>query len=212
MKNLIGKKFERLTVIQRGGNNRWGNSRWLCRCECGNEKIILGKNLKSGHTKSCGCLHIEKTIERSITHGHTTKRNISKTYQAWHDMISRCTNPNNKRYQDYGGRGIKVCKRWLKFENFLEDMGEVPEGCQIDRIDNNKGYDKSNCKWSTRKEQQRNMRNNLYFTYKNKTQLLIGWAEQFNINYQTLYSRIFILGWSIEKALTTPVRKRSSNE
>lgn len=198
--DLIGKEFGRLVVVKRMDNDKWGNLRWLCKCNCGKEKNIHGSNLKSGDTKSCGCLYKEKVIK----HGYSK----TKTYKSWQCMIERCTNPKRKAYQDYGGRGIMVCTRWLKFENFLEDMGKRPEGCSIDRINNYKGYKKSNCKWSTRKEQQRNMRNNLYFTYKNKTQLLIEWAEEFNINYRTLYKRIFSYGWSIKKALTTPVRKR----
>ncbi len=194
--NLIGQKFGRLIVIRRADNDKQGKSRWLCLCDCGKEKIIRGNNLKSGNTKSCGCLKIK--------HGHRK----TKTYRSWASMIQRCTNPKNKRYRDYGGRGITVCKRWMKFENFLADMGEVPEGYQIDRINNNKGYCRSNCRWVTAKTNNRNKRNNLYFTYKNKTQLLIEWVKETKIPYSTLWNRIFRLSWPIEKALTTPIQKR----
>lgn len=199
--NLIGQKFGRLVVLKRMDNDEWGHLRWLCLCDCNKEKTIQGNHLKSGHTKSCGCLYREGN---NTKHGHRK----TKTYKSWSSMIQRCTNSQNKRYQDYGGRGIKVCKRWRKFENFLKDMGEVPEGYSIDRINNNKGYKKSNCRWTTSRINNRNKRNNLYFIYKNKTQLLIEWVEEVGIPYDTLWNRIFRLSWPIDKALTTPVQKR----
>ena len=209
MIDLVGQKFGRLIVLKRMDNDKWGHLRWLCKCDCGKKIIAQGHHLKDNHTQSCGCLAKEQLIERSTTHGHTTRRNISKTYVSWLHVIQRCTNPNDKRYKDYGGRGIKVCKRWMKFENFLEDMGEPPtDEHSINRIDNDGNYCKENCEWSTRKEQGRNKRNNLYFTYKNKTQLLIQWAEEYQIPYSVLWDRLFKLGWSIEKALATPVQKR----
>ncbi|KKL65213.1 hypothetical protein LCGC14_2157220 [marine sediment metagenome] len=207
MNNLVGQKFGRLIVLKRMDNDKWGHLRWLCKCDCGKKIIAQGHHLKDNHTQSCGCLAKEQLIERSTTHGHTTRRNISKTYVSWLHVIQRCTNPNDKRYKDYGGRGIKVCKRWMKFENFLEDMGKIPEGYSIDRINNNKGYKKSNCKWSTKKEQSRNTRRNRSGTYGGKTQLLIEWSEETGIPYSTLWQRIYRLGWSIEKALTTPAKK-----
>ena len=209
MNDLIGQKFGRLIVIKRMGNNKWGNLRWLCRCVCGKEKTIQGSHLKSGATKSCGCLNREKTSIVNTKHGHLKNGKRSKTHIVWQHMIQRCTNLRDKGYPNYGGRGIKVCKRWQNsFENFLEDMGEVPEGYQIDRINNNGNYCKENCRWSTRKEQQRNKRDNHLETYKGKTQCLAAWAEEFDINYSTLCSRIFRSGWSIEKALTTPIQKK----
>ncbi len=208
MENLIGKKFERLVVLKRMDSDRNRNSRWLCRCDCGKEKIIIGRNLKNGNTKSCGCLYREGN---NTKHGHSTRTKMSKTYSTWQGMIQRCTNPNNKRYQDYGGRGIKVCQKWLKFINFLEDMGEPPSNKhQIDRIDNDGNYCKENCRWATSKEQNRNSRNNRLITYKGKTQCLIELAEEYQIPYTILLDRINRLGWSIEKALTTPTRRKNS--
>ena len=201
--DLIDKKFGRLVVIKRMDNDEWGRLRWLCKCYCGKEKIIVGQSLRSGATKSCGCLQKEIVSIANTTHGQTR----TKTYDVWHNMIQRCTNPKHKYYKHYGGRGIKVCKRWMKFENFLEDMGKIPEGYSIDRINNNKGYKKSNCKWSTKKEQSRNTRRNRSGTYGGKTQLLIEWSEETGIPYSTLWQRIYRLGWSIEKALTTPAKK-----
>lgn len=198
--DLIEQKFGRLVIIKRMDNDKWGHHRWLCRCVCGKEKIINGGDLKSGNTKSCGCLRIK--------HGHNNREKTSETYKSWQGMIQRCTNPKNKHYHCYGGRGIIICKRWLEFENFLEDMGERPEGYQIDRINNNRNYCKSNCRWVTSKENNRNRRDNIFITYKNKTQLLIEWAEETGIPYRTLWNRIVLLGWSIERALTTSVRKQ----
>lgn len=204
--DLTGKQFGRLVVIHRICNNKRENIQWLCNCDCGKEKIIAGTSLKSGVTKSCGCLQKEITIKRLTKHSHTKNGQTSKTYSTWIDMIQRCTNPNSKDYHNYGGRGITVCKKWMKFENFLKDMGESPEKHQIDRADNNKGYCKLNCRWATRKEQQRNTRANHMITFGGKTQCLAAWAEELKISYQTLHARLR-RKWSIEKALTTPARK-----
>ncbi len=204
--DLTGQKFGRLFVIERMANNKHRQSMWLCRCDCGKEKTIWSGDLKSGNTKSCGCLKREKITIANTTHGHSTTIKMSKTYDAWQSMIQRCTNPKSMYYYNYGGRGIAVCKRWRKFENFLKDMGIPKNGLTLDRVNNDKGYCKSNCRWATRKEQNRNKRNNIFVTHKNETRLLLDWAEEFNINYHTLYGRIFILGWSVEKAFTTPVK------
>lgn len=119
---------------------------------------------------------------------------------------SRCNDINDKRYKDYGQKGITVCQKWLKFENFLKDMDERPLGHTIDRKNNNKGYYKRNCRWATPKQQQRNRQNNKIITHNNKTQLLVEWSEETGISYDTLYARIYRLSWSIKKALTTLVR------
>lgn len=207
--DLTGQKFIRLIVIKRVANNKHGKSMWLCLCKCGQKTIVLSNNLRSGASKSCGCY----STNNALKHGHTKNKKTTKTYYSWSDMIARCINLNDKYYKDYGGRGIKVCKRWLNsFENFLEDMGEVPKGLQIDRIDNNKGYYKDNCRWVTSKQNSRNRRNNRLITYDGKTQCLSTWAEEFNIDQHVFRGRIK-LGWSMKEALTTPVRKkRKHNE
>jgi hypothetical protein len=153
--DLKGKIFGRLTVIEEAGKNKYGAFWWKCKCECGNIKKVYGMNLTRGLTKSCGCLRIEKTVQRSTTHGkfHTF------AYKVWADMLQRCNNPNSSSYQDYGGRGITVCERWQKFENFFEDMGErLYSNLTIERVDNSKGYSPDNCVWADKFVQARNKR------------------------------------------------------
>ena len=207
--NLIYKKFGRLIVIERMNNDKQGRSRWLCQCNCKNKNkvIIQSSNLKNEHTQSCGCLQKEKLIKRSTKHGHTKNGKITKIYNIWKQMIQRCTNSNYKQYYLYGGRVITVCRRWLKFENFYKDIPGWKSDLQIDRINNNGDYCKNNCRWVTKSQQQRNTRSNRLEIYSGKTQLLIVWAEEYGINYHTLYNRIK-RGWLIEKALLTPVRKK----
>ena len=183
-----GDKYGRLTAVKFIEIKKNGHQYWLFKCDCGNEKIICVNNVKRGNTKSCGCLY--------ATHGMYGTR----AHTSWKSMKGRCLNKNYSDYKNYGGRGIKVCKEWLTFENFFEDMGERPENKSLDRIDNNKGYSKENCKWSTQKEQMNNTRRNHLLTYKGKTQNIKQWSEEVEINYSTLCSRISQFEWSISKA------------
>lgn len=206
--DLTRQQFNKLIVVRYCNRNKHNQIQWLCKCSCGKETIVTTYKLKSGHTKSCGCLKIEKLIERSTRHTHSTRNRMSTTYKSWSGMIQRCTNKKEKQYADYGGRGISVCDEWLLFVNFLKDMGEKPnKNHQIDRINNDSDYCKSNCRWATAKQNNRNKRNNHLETYKGKTQSMIEWTEEYNILYETLQSRLNC-GWSIEKALMTPVRNK----
>ena len=193
---LVGQKFGRLMVEKFSRKSKYGYSLWQTRCDCGAEKTVSGSHLKSGHTKSCGCVRKEITSKRYFKHGMTQ----SPIYNIWSNMKCRCLNRNDAQYKDYGGRGILICKAWLdSFETFLSDMGEKPEGLSIDRIDNNGNYEPNNCRWSDRYEQNNNARSNVKITYKGKTLNMAQWARELNINKGTLRSRLNA-GWSTEKA------------
>ena len=198
----IGKKYGRLTILSEPeGEHRYVN----CKCDCGTIKQIQLHALKSGRIVSCGCYNKEVNKERLTTHGmHNTKG----AYFSWQSMKARCLNPNATGYAYYGGRGIKVCERWLKFENFYADMGDPPSGMTIDRIDNNGNYEPSNCKWSTLIEQSNNKRSNHRITFNGLTKTLKQWANTMGINYGTLCGRINVYNWPVERALTQPVRGR----
>lgn len=152
--NLTGRKFGRLTVRNLSGVSKHGNAVWLCSCRCGNTLLVVSASLRNGNTRSCGC----RQIELATTHGHNNGGRKTGTYIRWQAMRDRCSNPNNSKYSYYGGRGIRVCKRWKSFQAFLKDMGECPRSLTLERVDNDKGYTPSNCVWATRKEQIANRR------------------------------------------------------
>jgi len=156
--DLIGKKFGRLFVISE--SKRQGNNiKYLCKCDCGNMSEVFGFSLNNGNTKSCGCLLSETTRKLATKHSHTLNRNPSPEYRTWSSMIQRCTNPNNKNYKNYGERKISVCDRWMKFENFIEDMGERPcKNYSIERLDVNGNYEPENCIWADKFSQSQNIR------------------------------------------------------
>lgn len=204
--DLVGKKFGRLRVLTRNGSNISGNAVWLCVCDCGQKTNVPSNNLKSCHTTSCGCLGHELRIK----HGYAHRKRRSRVYNTWADMIQRCTNSCVSNYPRYGGRGITVCERWLKFENFLEDMGKPPtDKHQIDRTYNDEGYCKQNCRWVTRNQNQRNTRRNRLLTFFHKTQCMIEWAEETGISASIIWQRLK-RGWSTERALTEPMRRRGA--
>jgi hypothetical protein len=199
LNDLTGKRFGRLEVLGRATNDKSGNRMWLCRCDCGEETTVYGVHISRGKSLSCGCLQREETGKRARTHGLRK----SRTYRIWAGMKYRCQSPDCASYRNYGGRGITVCDEWQSFESFYSDMGKAPAGLTLERINNEAGYSKSNCRWATRKEQCNNTRKNKTITHDGLTLTQTQWAERQDINLWTLRKR-FDLGWSNHDALTIP--------
>ena len=196
--DLTGQRFGRLTVESRAANyEKNGDTKWNCVCECGAKKVAHGQNLRKGRTLSCGCLHKELASQRSCTHGMSR----SKIFLLWRAMINRCENSNTKAYKNYGGRGVSVCKRWHSFQNFLDDMGEKPEGLTLERRSNSGNYSPDNCYWATRTRQARNRRKNFLVERNGESKPLAAWAEELNIPYKRLWRRLRQQGLSLAEAI-----------
>lgn len=194
--DLIGKQFDEWTVICMAHEKY----KWICQCSCGNLGEVYSRNLKNGQSKSCGCYKIKVATKHGMYN--------SPEYKAWSNMKDRCYNSKHKNFHNYGNRGVIVCNEWLNsFEVFYTDMGARPSSDHsIERKHNDGNYEPGNCKWGTKTEQSRNTRIVREITFDNRTQCLSAWAEELNILVVTLRHRIDKLGWSIERALTEPVR------
>jgi len=216
--DLTGRKFGRLTCVKDVGRDRGGGVLWLCKCECGNESIVHGGHLRNGHTQSCGCFQKEKNVIVHTTHSLSRDQegNRTKLYHVWDGIKQRCSNQNSTFYKDYGGRGIQVCEDWDDYQNFHQwaISNGYKEGLTIERKDVNKGYFSENCCWATQQQQARNKRSNHKLTFHRETKILVEWAEELGINPYILSNRLR-RGWSVERALTQPLRimpRRKDNE
>lgn len=204
---VAGQQWGRLTTIAEVGRSPRRAILWECLCSCGKTTVTMATSLRSGNTKSCGCLQNERCrVTKNRTHGmiHT------REYRSWASMRNRCANPKNPAYHLYGGRGITVCERWDSFESFYSDMGPRPEDCSLDRVDADGNYEPGNVRWATQKVQQNNRRSNVRITYRGETRTVTEWASVVGLPYSAVSQR-FAKGWNTEKTLTTPLQttKRS---
>ena len=206
--DLTGRRFGLLTVLARAPNTSYGTLAWLCKCDCGETRVAASHNLRYGHTRSCGHL---KGLNRRPANNQMHGGSHSLTYRSWQSMKDRCHNPRSYNYARYGARGIMVCERWRhSFTAFLADMGERPSPeITLDRIDGDVGYLPGNCRWAAVEVQSENRSCHLRFTFGGRTLTLRGWANEAGISKSCLRGRLK-LGWSFEKAITTPVRKSVS--
>ena len=199
--NLAGDKYGRLTLVAEVPGQMVSQSlrKWHVQCECGNTALsVRMTHMRSGNTASCGCIQKEVAATTKTTHG----MHGSPIHRVWGGMVQRCTNPKNKRFADYGGRGISVCKAWETFDGFYADMGaSYLEGLSIDRIDNNKGYSPENCRWATRNEQVRNQRRSRLVNYQGRNICLAEACEMSGLKYNTVEGRLNRYGWPIHCAL-----------
>jgi hypothetical protein len=204
---LTGLRFSRLVVTKFSGKDVRNNSYWDCVCDCGKLTRVRGSELKRGVIQSCGCLGRDRTREVQTAHSHCINGRETKIYRIWDCMKQRCNNPNNASYKNYGGRGIKVCDRWLKsFENFYADVGDCPPGMSLERTDNNGDYTPDNHRWATWEEQGNNRRDNVWISFNGDAKTMAQWARYLGMRLQTLRWRLN--NWSVESAFTTPVRRR----
>ncbi len=194
-KDLTGRKFGRLTAVAFAGSIS-GRYCWHCQCDCGAVSIVRAGRLLSKQTVSCGCYGRTQHVKHGCSNG-------GAEYRIWKHIKDRCCNPNDGAYKNYGGRGIQVCDRWLRsFENFIADMGPRPSRCHsIERKDNNKGYEPSNCCWATRAQQSRNKRNNRWFTHDGQTMTLSEWARHLQMSPAGILTRLN-RGMSVGEALS----------
>lgn len=200
---VIGERFGRLTVISTDVIRRpRAINQWQVRCDCGQERWVQQYRLCHGITISCGCWAHEKIVATSTRHGMTN----TPEYHVWRSMHNRCSNPRDRGYANYGGRGITVCQKWASFEQFYDDMGARPSSRHsIDRIDNDGPYTPGNCRWATATEQQRNRRCNKLLSHEGRTMPLSAWAEAAGLSFATLNSRLK-RGWNMAKALDPQYR------
>jgi hypothetical protein len=205
-KIMINKRIERLLVLRKDTIP----NRYICQCDCGKIISVLQSNLYANRQKSCGCLKLEKTIQRSTTHN----QRHTKLYEVWKTMKQRCLNPNNKSFHNYGGRGIVVCDEWKdNYQAFYEWSmnNKYKEGLSLDRINNDGNYEPSNCRWADRITQCNNTRQNKYYIINGVSKTIHQWSLEYNIPVKIVRQRLY-QKWDLEKALVTPPRYLKSSK
>lgn len=207
----IGKVFSRLTVLDYFPGHGKCRAAFLCKCECGKTKTIKASGVIQGKTKSCGCFAIEIRSKVHTFHGCNRPGKRTTEYSSWASMRRRCETPSCRSYHNYGARGISVCLRWRKFENFLADMGKKPTPLHsIERIDNNGSYEPANCRWATQSEQSCNTRRNKYVSVFGVVKTIAEHARDVGVN-PTVCGKRLLKGWPAEEAFT-PVRFKNQNQ
>lgn len=202
--DLAGRKFGQWTVLRYAGKQKKAHQ-WLCECKCGTISKVSGANLGRA-SLSCGCLKHKRAAAKKQIHG--VRRDAE--YEAWSLMLARCVNTKRRDYCFYGGRGIRVCERWrYSFDTFYADMGPKPSTRSLDRINHDGDFEEANCRWVTAKQRQRNRRRRM-LAYQGRTLCVAKWAKRLGVSRATLYNRIQD-GWTVERAITTPVRRNKSN-
>lgn len=209
VQDLSGQRFTRLLVIERLANDRHGNTRWRCMCDCGAIVDTVAGPLRGGRTKSCGCLTTDQLIERITRH----KKSRTPEYRVWAEMLQRCKFTDNENYRRYAGRGISVCQPWHDFANFIADMGPRPSAKHtIERRDNDGNYEPSNCSWELRAVQNSNTSRNVVVTYKGQSMTLTQAMQVAGtkMKHTSIHDRIK-RGWTVERALETPSQPQHLN-
>ena len=205
--DLTGQKFGRLTCLECVKSNKKGNVKWLCKCDCGNKKIVRGSHIKKGLIKSCGCFR--KEIKTGITHGLSIGKNGKPTrlFRIWCGMKQRCLDSNSSKFYLYGSRGITICQEWMDYKVFYTwaMSNGYKNNLTIERKNNNGNYTSDNCEWIPAAQQARNKRTNHFIIYKGERKTLAEWCEILQINHSSLLRRL--KNWTLEKALNTPAKK-----
>lgn len=207
-RDISGQKFGNLTAVKfdhRDECKVGGQHYWLFLCDCGNEVVLRKNTVTSGNTKRCSCCAAKRSAEASTVHGGVGTR----LYREWAGIVQRCTNPKNTSWERYGAKGVTVCNEWRSFSAFREwaYANGYNDSLTIDRINPNGNYEPSNCRWASVREQANNKQGTLWIEYGGERLQLSYWADRLGINYHTLYDRLYLHGWSVEKALTTSVRR-----
>lgn len=210
---MVGKRFGRLTITEFLGTHKFSDKYYLhvveAKCDCGLVDNYSAATIKVGHSLSCGCYAKERASEVHTIHGHASGYKTTRAYRSWHAMKRRCNDPKNNYYHRYGGRGIKVCDRWLNsFEDFLNDMGEPPLNHTLDRYPNKNGnYEPTNCRWATGSQQMHNISTNVFHLYKGEYLCVSDLEKISTVTSKTIRHRINNLGWDAERAITMPPLK-----